>query len=109
MMITQEEARSICLSMPEIEEGCYRRPDFRVRGRIFAGHYPGTQYFDLKVGLEEQYMLSTERNKFSLPRTGRNAGWITVHIAAIELKEFEELVWKAWRYTAPPRLSLRYS
>lgn len=108
-MITQEQARRICLSMPEIEQGWFRRPDFRIRGKVFAASYPGTELFDLKVGYEEQCLLSAYRLKYFIPASGASAGWLTVRIARVNLREFEELVWKAWRFTAPPRLVIRHS
>ena len=108
-MITAERACAICLEMPVVQEGRYRgAPDFRVRNKMFATLPPGRFFANLKVGKDEQFMLSNQKKLFSIPAGGESAGWIGVRLAEIDEARFTELVWKAWRHTAPARLALEY-
>jgi hypothetical protein len=106
-MITDEQARVLFLSMPVVEEKSrYGRPDFRVKQKAFATIFPGRGRVDLRVGEEEQVMLSTQKLIYSIPEEGREM--VSVKLAAIGEEEFREVVWKAWRYTARPQLSNQY-
>jgi hypothetical protein len=108
-MITAERACAIFLDMPVVEEGRYRgHPDFRVKNKMFATIPPGRFFANLKVGKEEQFMLSNQKKIFSIPDGGEKGGWIGVRLTEIDEQRFTELVWKAWRHTAPARLSLEY-
>jgi hypothetical protein len=108
-MITAERACAIFLEMPVVVAGNYHGyPDFRVNNKMFATIPPGRFFANLKVGKEEQFMLSTRKKVFSIPEGGERGGWIGVRLTEIDEAHFTELVWKAWRNTAPPRLSLEY-
>lgn len=80
---------------------------FRLKGKLFATLWSGAGFATLKVGYDEQTMLATSPN-FSIPPNGGKGGWIMVKLANVSEVEFLELVWKAWRNVAPPRLGLQY-
>jgi hypothetical protein len=108
-MITAEQACGLCLTMPLVEEGSHRgQRDFRVKNKMFAAVLPGMYFMNLRVGQEEQFMLSSQTKMFTIPEVGGKGGWVSVRLAAIGEEDFLALVWKAWRHTAPPRLSLQY-
>jgi len=108
-MITAEQACTMFLTMPVVEQGSHHgSPDFRVKDKIFATILPGMHFANLKVGKEEQFMLASQVRVYSIPHGGERAGWISVKLAAVGEEDFLELVWKAWRYTAPARLGLQY-
>jgi len=108
-MITAERAHDILLTMPVVEEK--QKPgyqDFRVKGRLFAKLWLGAGLANLKVGKDEQFMLSSQGKMFSITKGGNSVGWITVKLGLLGEKEFLDVVWKAWRHVAGPNLSLQY-
>lgn len=108
-MITAELACEMCLRMPVVEQAPHHgHPDFRVKSKVFARLLPGKQFVGLKVGPEEQIMLSSQKRIFSVPEGAGQSAWINVRLVAISEEDFLALVWKAWHYTAPARLSLQY-
>jgi predicted DNA-binding protein (MmcQ/YjbR family) len=108
-MITVEQARAILLGMPVVEEGAnHGNPDFRVKNKMFASFPRGLFFVNLRVGEEEVAILISQRRVYSVPEMNARGGWVSVKLDAIAEDEFLEVVWKAWRYTAPPRLSLQY-
>ncbi|MDQ1474649.1 MAG: hypothetical protein QOJ99_6129 [Bryobacterales bacterium] len=108
-MITVEQARAILLEMPVVEEGTNNgNPDFRVKNKMFATFPRGFIFVNLRVGDEEVAILISQRRVFSIPEVNARGGWVSVKLAAITEEEFVQVAWKAWRYTAPPRISLQY-
>ena len=79
---------------------------FSVRGRRFGYYWPRTQTVGLKQTLSEQRALISERpHVFEEQFTAGGFGWVVVYLAGIELAELAELVFEAWRLTAPPGLA----
>jgi len=78
---------------------------FSVRGRRFGYYWPRTQTAGLKQTLSEQRALVSERpHVFEEQFTAGGFGWVVVYLAGIELDELSELVFEAWRLSAPPDL-----
>ena len=78
---------------------------FSVRGKRFGYYWPRTQTVGLKQTLSEQRALISERpHVFEEQFTAGGFGWVVVYLAGIELGELSELVFEAWRLSAPPGL-----
>lgn len=85
------------------EGGSYT--SFSVRGRRFGYYWPRTQTVGLKQTLSEQRALVSERpHVFEEQFTAGGFGWVVVHLAGIEQDELSELVFEAWRLSAPAEL-----
>ncbi|XVV06563.1 MmcQ/YjbR family DNA-binding protein [Actinosynnema sp. CA-248983] len=78
---------------------------FSVRGKKFGYYWPRTRTVGLKQTLSEQLALVAERpDVFEEQFTAGGFGWVVVYLEKIELDELEELVFEAWRLTAPEDL-----
>jgi hypothetical protein len=78
---------------------------FSVRGKRFGYYWPRTQTVGLKQTLSEQRALIAERpDVFEEQFTAGGFGWVVVHLAGIEADELAELVFEAWRLSAPTDL-----
>ncbi|MFB9907754.1 MmcQ/YjbR family DNA-binding protein [Allokutzneria oryzae] len=78
---------------------------FSVRGKRFGYFWPRTQTVGLKQTLSEQQALVAERpDVFEEQFTAGGFGWVVVYLAGIELDELSELVFEAWRLSAPEDL-----
>jgi hypothetical protein len=78
---------------------------FSVRGKRFGYYWPRTQTVGLKQTVSEQRALVSERpHVFEEQFTSGGFGWVVVYLAGIELDELSELVFEAWRLSAPPEL-----
>jgi hypothetical protein len=79
---------------------------FSVLGKRFGYYWPRTQTVGLKQTLSEQEALVAERPEvFEVQFTMGGFGWVVVHLAGIESDELRELVFEAWRLSAPAELS----
>jgi hypothetical protein len=75
---------------------------FSVRGKRFGYYWPRTQTVGLKQTLSEQQALVSERpDVFEEQFTSGGFGWVVVYLAGIDADELSELVFEAWRLTAP--------
>ncbi len=78
---------------------------FSVRGKRFGYFWPRTQTVGLKQTLTEQLALVSERPEvFEEQFTAGGFGWVVVYLAGIDLDELTELVYEAWRLSAPEEL-----
>ncbi len=78
---------------------------FSVRGKRFGYYWPRTQTVGLKQTLSEQQALVSERPEvFEEQFTAGGFGWVVVYLAGIEADELSELVYEAWRLSAPEEL-----
>ena len=78
---------------------------FSVRGKRFGYYWPRTQTVGLKQTLSEQRALVSERpDVFEEQFTAGGFGWTVVYLAGVELDELSELVFEAWRLSAPAEL-----
>jgi hypothetical protein len=82
-----------------------RYAQFLVASHGFGYLWPATQTVGLKQPLSEQIALVAERPEvFEVQFTAGSFGWVVVHLARIERDELAELVFEAWRLTAPAEL-----
>ncbi|GAA0624743.1 hypothetical protein GCM10010174_49990 [Kutzneria viridogrisea] len=78
---------------------------FSVRGKRFGYYWPRTQTVGLKQTLTEQQALVSERPEvFEEQFTAGGFGWVVVYLEGIEAEELSELVFEAWRLSAPEDL-----
>jgi hypothetical protein len=78
---------------------------FSVRGKRFGYYWPRTQTVGLKQTLVEQQALVAERpDVFEVQFTSGGFGWVVVYLAGIEADELAELLYEAWRLSAPDEL-----
>lgn len=78
---------------------------FGVRGKRFGYYWPRTQTVGLKQTLSEQQALVAERpDVFEEQFTAGGFGWVVVHLAGVDADELAELVFEAWRLSAPEEL-----
>lgn len=76
-----------------------------VRGKRFGYYWPRTHTAGLKQTLSEQRALVSERPEvFEEQFTAGGFGWVVVHLDGIELDELSELLFEAWRLSAPEEL-----
>jgi hypothetical protein len=82
-----------------------RYTSFSVRGTRFGYYWPRTQTVGLKQTLSEQMALVSERpDVFEEQFTSGGFGWVVVYLAGIDIDELTELVFEAWRLSAPEDL-----
>ena len=78
---------------------------FSVRGKRFGYYWPRTQTVGLKQLLSEQQALVAERpDVFEEQFTSGGFGWVVVYLAGVDVDELSELVFEAWRLSAPEDL-----
>ncbi|MET0135858.1 MAG: MmcQ/YjbR family DNA-binding protein [Kibdelosporangium sp.] len=82
-----------------------RFTSFSVRGARFGYFWPRTQTVGLKQTLSEQKALVAERPEvFEEQFTAGGFGWVVVQLDGVEADELAELVYEAWRLSAPADL-----
>lgn len=78
---------------------------FSVCGKRFGYYWPRTKTTGLKQTLSEQEALVAERpDVFEVQFTAGGFGWVVVYLQGIEADELTELVYEAWRLSAPDHL-----
>lgn len=76
-----------------------------VRRRVFGYLWEPTRTVGLKQTIAEQIALVAERpDVFEVQFTMGGFGWVVVHLEGVERDELAELVFEAWRLTAPTEL-----
>jgi hypothetical protein len=79
---------------------------FSVRGKRFGYYWPRTKTVGLKQTLSEQAALVAERpDVFEIQFTAGGFGWVVVYLQKIDADELRELVYEAWRLSAPEQLA----
>jgi hypothetical protein len=101
-----KELFKIVDALAEVQRSSGRQYDtFRVRGKVFGYFWPRTRTVGLKQTLSEQQALVAERPEvFEEQFTAGGFGWVVVHLEGIEADELAELVFEAWRLSAPDDL-----
>jgi hypothetical protein len=85
------------------ERGRYTK--FEVEGRTFGYLWEPTCTIGLRQTIAEQQALVAERPEvFEVQFTAYGYGWVVCHLAGVERDELAELVFEAWRLTAPAEL-----
>ncbi|SFW83153.1 MmcQ/YjbR family DNA-binding protein [Amycolatopsis australiensis] len=78
---------------------------FSVRGKRFGYFWPRTRTVGLKQTISEQLALVSERpDAFEVQFTAGGFGWVVAYLDEIEADELAELVYEAWRLSAPEEL-----
>ncbi|MFC4852257.1 MmcQ/YjbR family DNA-binding protein [Actinophytocola glycyrrhizae] len=92
--------------LAEVERvGARDYTSFSVRGKRFGYHWPRTSTAGLKQTLSEQEALVAERpDVFEVQFTSGGFGWVVVYLRGIDADELTELVYEAWRLSAPDDL-----
>jgi hypothetical protein len=79
-----------------------RYTKFEVTGRTFGYLWEPTSTVGLKQTLAEQVALVAERPEvFEVQFNAGGFGWVVVHLDGVERDELAELVFEAWRLSAP--------
>jgi hypothetical protein len=79
-----------------------RYTKFDVEGRTFGYLWEPTCTVGLKQTIAEQVALVAERPEvFEVQFTAYGFGWVVVHLEGVERDELAELVFEAWRLSAP--------
>ncbi len=75
---------------------------FVVAGRTLAYLWPATRTVGLRQTVAEQLALVAERpDVFEVQFTSGAFGWVVVRLEGVARDELAELVFEAWRLTAP--------
>jgi hypothetical protein len=92
--------------LAEVERAQARdHTSFSVRGKRFGYYWPRTKTVGLKQTLSEQEALVAERpDVFEVQFTAGGFGWVVVYLAGVDADELTELVYEAWRLSAPEEL-----
>lgn len=104
--------RTLCLALPEAEEReTWNCQTFRLRGRIFAMHVPGTAPVEAALWCKaprgvQQLLVEADPARFFRPPYLGHRGWIGLRLAAPpDWPEVEALIRRSWSMTAPRRLA----
>ena len=106
MAVSSEQFFDVLADLAEVERSDSDRvSSFAVRGKRFGYYWPRTQTVGLKQTLSEQQALVSERpDVFEEQFTWGGFGWVVVYLAGLEVDELSELVFEAWRLSAPEDL-----
>jgi hypothetical protein len=94
-------------TLPEVTQAKARDyTSYSVRGKRFGYYWPRTKTVGLKQTLSEQLALVSERpDVFEVQFTAGGFGWVVVYLTGIDFAELNELVYEAWRLSAPEELA----
>ena len=82
---------------------------FSVHGKRFCYLWPRTRTVGLKQTLAEQIALVSERpDVFEVQFTAGGFGWVVAYLEKIDVDELSELVFEAWRLSAPQAILVDY-
>jgi hypothetical protein len=97
---------SLVAQLPEVERTDKARwSQFDVAGQRFGYLWEPTVTVGLKQTIAEQLALVGERPEvFEVQFTAHGFGWVVVHLEQVERDELAELVFEAWRLSAPADL-----
>lgn len=100
------DARDLIGQLEDVSVGEFDRyTKFEVSGRTFGYLWEPTATVGLKQTVAEQEALVAERpGVFEVQFNTGAFGWVVVHLEGIERDELAELVFEAWRLSAPLRL-----
>jgi hypothetical protein len=98
-------ARDLIGQLEEVSVSEFDRyTKFEVAGRTFGYLWEPTSTVGLKQTLAEQEALVAERpGVFEVQVNAGGYGWVVVHLDRLERDELAELVFEAWRLSAPAR------
>lgn len=106
--------RKLCLSLPEAHEvEAWGEPTFRVKNKLFATyaaadnhHGDGRQAVWCKAAaVNQRLMVEAAPDRFFVPPYVGPSGWVGVYLdGETDWTGLRELLWDAWRLTAPRKL-----
>ena len=108
--MTPDDVRRLALALPETSESAHmNRPDFRVRGKIFATLNPDEQCTVVKLTSGDQQMrVETEPLVFApVPSKWGLQGWTTINLALSDEVALQSALLAAWSAVAPKSLVAR--
>lgn len=110
-MATWQTVRRIALSLPEAEEIAGDRPQFRVRGKLFAWKSRGRDGATLAIRVdrdEKPMMLESRPDLYFETPHYRGYPGVLVHLGAIDADELRERLEDAWLIQAPKTLAREF-
>src|SRR3954467_414900 len=107
MGVADEDFLRMVAGLAEVERSRARDyTSYSVRGKRFGYYWPRTKTVGLKQTLSEQLALVSERpDVFEVQFTAGGFGWVVVYLTGIDFAELNELVYEAWRLSAPEELA----
>ena len=110
--------QKLCLSLPEAHEvEAWGEPTFRVKNKIFAMYAKANNHHgDGRNGvwckaaaINQRLMVDAAPDRFFVPPYVGPSGWIGVYLdREVDWDELKELLWDAWRMTAPKKLLAQF-
>ena len=107
--------RKLCLSLPETHEvEAWGEPTFRVKNKLFAmyakadnHHGDGRNAIWCKASrVNQRLMIDAAPDRFFSPPYVGPSGWVGVYLdRKVDWDELMDLLWDAWRMTAPKKLA----
>ena len=106
MTVQVRELEQLLGTLAEVERSEARDySSFSVRGKRFGYYWPRTHTAGLKQTISEQIALVAERpDVFEVQFTSGGFGWVVVYLEKIDADELAELLYEAWRLSAPEDL-----
>ena len=106
VVVSSDEFFRLIAALVDVERAeSGQHSSFTVRGKRFGYYWPRTQTVGLKQTLSEQRALVAERPEvFEEQFTAGGFGWVVVDLGGVEAEELSELVFEAWRLSAPEDL-----
>lgn len=106
MGVSVGECERAVRRLPEVEErDSGNWVSYKVTGKTFGFLWERTRTIGLKSTHSEQAALVAERpDVFEKQFTTESFGWVVVYLDRIEMDELAELIFDAWRLTAPGQL-----
>ena len=109
---TLPRLRKLCLRLPEAHEvEAWGEPTFRVKNKLFAmyagddRHGSGRDSVWCKAtAVNQRLMVEAAPDRFFVPPYVGPSGWVGVYLDRVEWDELNDLLWDAWRMTAPKKL-----
>ena len=104
--VPDRQFQRMVAQLPEVTHATARDyTSYSVCGKRFGYYWPRTKTVGLKQTLSEQLALVAERpDVFEVQFTAGGFGWVVVYLAGIDRDELTELVYEAWRLSAPEHL-----
>lgn len=112
------QVQKLCLSLPEAHEvEAWGEPTFRVNNKIFAMYAAANNHHgDGRNGIwckaaavNQRLMVEAAPDRFFVPPYVGPSGWIGVYLDRdVDWDELKDLLWDAWRLTAPKKLLARF-
>lgn len=110
-MVTVEQIRRICLSLPRTTEHLIRdRVKFRVGSLVYVALSRDERSMGFGFPKEERdALIAAEPHKFFLPRpSDLRFNWVQAWLSELDESELRELVTDAWRMVVPKRVAAQH-